>query len=923
MDNVINIGSANIDVFGFQSFFNLELKKLTLDITGFTTFKSGGAANVVGIAFNITGPGGIILSAVDWTAPMIDPSTATSVDVDLPGEYGMFGFYSITGVIRDAGNIDYTTKPIIKEITQPNGYSKGFAPGVMSIDAQCNIPQVKVSEQTVFVYNSLPAISIQKTGILSYPKGTLADLDFTFTPLLISGSGKVFTGRYTVNNKSVASYDLNDGVIVMVSYLTQGLEGVVNCNSAVAQIMCCIEDTKFAFENNPYSATGKAAKEKLDRITIPFYTAIGKEASGKDASTEVAQIKAILNCDCGCNASGIEPQPILGATQLGNIIVVLGTNAVNVTPETAGSTTNFTVDVKNVILSKDPDDTNFTIVKTTSSSQIVYTVDFDYEILAATILDEIQNNEDLLQLLKNLVGVGNNDVSLDGLLNNCIYTLSNCSYSLIEQTNVPKVIVSVTINGVVKTAPTGLLLTNTSGIATWLNSLSLGTFTAHADSGSGTVIISSVANPNNITLIEMTANTGTISRLFTRTCMALIDILNAIGTYICALQSSQIKFGITGPVLLSFNSDFTIKTTMLSSSMTVGALLVQMLNSINALYMRQQTVSLNCANIKTLFAPPTLSQVPGDGVLGTIGLVCAKLDFATLSGILLTTIANTPALLAQLCLTVTNCTAPTCSAVTNVSAVFASGTLTVNCNNNGGGSTPIKIFYRVANSGGTLTEVDTTASALPLAIPSLATQQYEVQVVKQCSNGLLSPAVSAFSNNPCAAPASFGVTTDGTNFTVTGSLTGGATKIRVVMIAPGGGTSTYNHDFGSSSGSFTIPVPASTFGDFNFTGYTVCDDTVSPNVVSNASVPVVVNISTPSSDAINARLNTNEAGACAASPRLIFVSPGTVITPGNVLYYNFHLTIVISDMTFVVDDATGRLYNLASNGVVGSELSPC
>lgn len=859
MNNIINVNSANIIAFGFQATFDLELKKVTLDISQYTTFQSGGALNVLGVFFDIVAPGGFKIATIDLSNPAILPSSGIlTIDIPLPGNYAMFGFYQIKGVIQDADSKQYSPSVIIKEVSMPEGWANGLVPGAMSMDVNCNVPELTIRENTVFAYRGLRPSTTVKAGILSYPRGTLADLDFTFTPIVIGGSGNVYTGRYTINNKTICIYDLKDGVLVSISYAVTSFEKVVSCNSPLSEVMCCIDEVKTQYDNAPFSATGKLAKEKLDAISIPLYLAIVKTNSGADASNEVAEISAILKCNCGKATASLEAQPILSGAQAGQLIIVEGQQAANVTASSVGSNTVFTVLVKDVIVNKSDSDLNFSISRSETETQVIWNVAFDYSALAETMLQTIYTDEGLLALLKLIVGSVSNGVDLSGIANNCVISINDCNYLLVEDNNIPKTITSATINGDVYTAPDSLLLSNVGGVATWLNSLGLGTFTADLDSGANTVSIVSNANPNIITAFILAAGSVVINRRFSRNCQDLTDVLNAITTYICALNSLQIVFGVNGQLLATYTNTFNVNKIPILPATTVGSLLTSLLTSMAALYDRLDAVGLTCPNIQQLFQPVDLTLVDSDGVLGTVGGKCAFITNDELAANILNRMVNNVNLQSILCGLTANCAGAVCAPVTNVSAVFGSGNLVVNCNDNGGGTTPIKIRYRINNSGLTFTEVDVTAADLPKTIGGgvLVVGQYEVQVAKTCTNGVTSPWSAAVSNNTCKAPTGFSVVQTGTNFVVTVALTNPQTKVEVQMTDPNGAITTVDHDFSPSfGGSLNIPVPAGIYGNYTFKAKAICDDTVVPVFASIYTANSIVNVANPVANNIRAVAN--------------------------------------------------------------------
>lgn len=672
MRNLINVNSTNIKTFGFTSTFDLIAKTLTFNISALTVFNGGGAAAVVGIAFNVIDPSGLAIATIDWTAPSINPSTDTTFVVNLVNGFALFGWYQIVGVIRDADNVDYPIT-LNKEICEPEGFtSNGYVKGVIDINAECDIPRITISELTNFVYKGIFADSVIKSGVLIYPPATLSNVNFTTTPFRIGGSGRVYTGRYNINCTSAAIYDLQDGTYLKITYKVINLEKVVNCTSALSTILCCINDLDDAYRKDPYSTAGLAIKAKMDRITIPFMRAIAKEKSGQDAYKQVNEIANILGCDCNCGSETIEPRAIVSGGDEVNNIVIAGTNATSVTPTTAGSTITYTIDTKNIIVSNGSDDPSFSITRVENDATINYVIAFNYNVLANTILQTILTDEELTNLLKEIVGDTGTNISLEGLDGGCIISLANCNYTLIEANNIIKTIISIVIGGTTYTAPGGLLLSNTTALAAWLNGLSKGTFTATLDGGSANVIINTTTNPNLITLLNISTSGGPIIRQFTRTCIGLVDFLNAVVTYICDLSSIQVEFGETGQTICSFDGGGNVVTTAIDPEITVGALLNEMLAAQCVLFNKVIAIALNCANIKSMFTTSSNAIISGDGVLGIQGGACARISMTQLATFILTAISGSSDLKTTLCSLLSACEPATCALPTNVSAVLTS-----------------------------------------------------------------------------------------------------------------------------------------------------------------------------------------------------------------------------------------------------------
>lgn len=151
----------------------------------------------------------------------------------------------------------------------------------------------------------------------------------------------------------------------------------------------------------------------------------------------------------------------------------------------------------------------------------------------------------------------------------------------------------------------------------------------------------------------------------------------------------------------------------------------------------------------------------------------------------------------------------------------------------------VQLRYRINNSGGTYAVITTTPDLLPYDINGLQDGQYEVGVRKLCTNGSYSPWVTSTSA-ACAQPIAFTVNLISTNFVVNAGLSGGQTKIEVLVTDPNGGTQTFIQDLGGSSGTFNIPVGTAITGDYEFEARAVCNNTSIPRFVSDYLSPVTV-----------------------------------------------------------------------------------
>jgi uncharacterized membrane protein len=674
MQNIININSANILTFGFASVFSLSAKTLTLDITDLTSFQGDGAAAVQGIFFEVKDPSGMLLASIDYTQPAIIPATQTSKVIDLLNGFALFGVYTITGVIRDENGRDYPLK-VIKEICMPEGFKNGAVPGKFDMQVDCDIPIISITDLTVYAYKGLSPVVLSKSGLLFYPKGSLADLPFTYTPFTVGGSGKLYTGRYTLGCTALASYELGDGVVVKVLYSVTGYEKVVTCTSKLKSIVCCLEEMQEAYDNDPYSATGRSIALKIEKVSSRMMQAIVREKSGKDASALVADIARELGCDCGCGSTeAIETRPILaGGVQVDNIAFA-GKNAVTVTAATTGSVKTYTVDVKNVTMTNQGNDLAIKIRKTETATTIAYDLSFDYDKLASSLLQTIKNSDELTQILKEIVGSAELGYDLSGLDGKCVLTIGGCSFSLIESNAASKYVTAIEIDGTTFNAPTGLQASNAMNVSNWLNNLGKGAFNVSYDSAVKSLTVTAPDNENVLNLLTFTLNGNPILRQFSSQCTTLSSVLQALINYMCALTTSKVLLGSKLSVCV-FDGNGKPAKKDLTADATLANLLGQLVSVQCELVNKVSNLTgFDCAALAKIFSGSAGDIDPDKDVLyGRIGEKCAPVDYGMLAEAVLTKINKTATLKELFCELVNTCSVPVCDAPTNLSGYVDNG----------------------------------------------------------------------------------------------------------------------------------------------------------------------------------------------------------------------------------------------------------
>lgn len=591
------VNSGNIGTFAFKITFNLQSRQIVFDASG-STYQGAGASAVRGIAFSLVDQVGLPLLTIDWTAPQLPtPATQAVYTFDASGSDYLFLFqaYTVIGAIQDANGNTFSTVPIVTTICEPNGFmDNGYVPGVFELRADCTNNILLVKEYSLLVYNGLqPVIPPSVSGTLYYPTGTIAAVPFTSTPFQ---NNVVYTGQYAINNTTITTYYLGNDVYVSVSYVTAA-QWNFTCSNKIADLLCCITDLYRTKAANCDNAIGRRAADQIQEIELVFFIGLGQEMNGQDASWAYEIIKKKLNCNCGQNAIGQNQVTPINPSVYS--IVITGVGGTTVTGGTVVGNTKTYVAQSNIyqITKGNPSDPAFTIgLNTSVPNTVQYPITFNYLALAQAIYTATASDPETLQQLNNLIqALG---IDLSGLNGSCVINLAQATYTASQVTTSGTGVQSIVINGTVYNAPTGLLANNITDFQTWLNSLTLGTFTVSLNSG--TVTIVSVNNTNVISTVTFTSPDVTLQ--FQRTNFTITQILQAIINYICNLSALQVKLG-ANLSLQYFDYNGNVVTQNYSSTNNTQNDYNQAIStSIQSIIARMQTLTgVTCAAIQAIF----------------------------------------------------------------------------------------------------------------------------------------------------------------------------------------------------------------------------------------------------------------------------------------------------------------------------------
>lgn len=754
----INVGSANIATFGYSLNVDILDRSMTFSLLPFTT---GSGLSNCKVAFFVKDQGGITLASINWASPQIpDPGTTTSWVLDLSSFNFPFLFqtYQIIAAIQDPTGIVYQTDPIFPNICQPNDLTdQGYVPGMFEIIPDCINSVLAVKELTPLVYNSLQPSSVSKNGTIYYPTGTNISVSFQETPFT---NNVVYTGQYSITNTTIATYAIGNDVYVLVSYVVTGTVFPVTCNNRMANVMCCITKVQQEAIRNCNNAIGANAKKQLEHISMFVMTGIMKEISGQDARSEVEYIKEYLSCDCG-NGS-LRQSEFTPINPSVNSIVLKGQGGTTIpAPTQTGNTLTYNI-ASNVyqVVQGDTGDLAFSITMDTSVPNTVkYVITFNYDTMAGYILTAISNDPTLIAQLNSLITSASGIQGLDG---NCIIDLTRSNYSLSQNITNATIINSVVINGNIYNAPANLFAINPTAVASWLNSLTLGTFSA---SVSGNILTILSLNNTNV-IATMTFGSPNVTQQFSATNGTLVQVLQAIINYLCSLTdlSVQLKNALT---LCTLDYNNNVVTTTVPSGTAQSLFNLYLSQSICNICGRINTlVKLTCTQLQGLFSDSinAVFNLSTDRFLSVVGGSCITLTGQQMALAVIAAINAYSNVKAAFC--AINCSAPaTCPDIASINMSVVSGNIaiygvgftqtptanqivTVNYRLNG------SLVWTTATNALNIAPNGNVASNPPFLISSglSAGMTYQVQIINNCGgNGFIGqitiPTGSVYSGN--------------------------------------------------------------------------------------------------------------------------------------------------------------------------------
>lgn len=904
----INPGTANITTFGYSLSIDVLNRLFTFNLLPFTT---GPNLSATKVSFFIQDQYGVQLANIDFTTPAnyINPGTTTTWTLNLAGIVNfpfLFQTYQVYASIQDAGGQVYSTIPIFPTLCQPNSLTdSGYVPGLFVLTPDCINSVLTVQEITALVYNSLQPISISKTGTLNYPTGTLGPLSFAKTPFT---NNVVYTGTYSIQCTTVATYAIGQDVYVLVSYVT-GNNGPqpfpMTCNNKMSQILCCIQKVQQTAIRECNNAIGANAKQQIADISMFVLSGFMKQTAGQDAQFEVDYIKKYLACDCGSSSlSQSEFTPINPAV---TSIVLEGVGGTTIpSPTPTGNTLTYSI-ASNVyqVVKGDTGDLAFTIALNTAISNTVqYIITFNYDTMAGYILTAIQNDLTLLSQLNSLVTAAGSILGLNGL---CVINTNEVNYSLSQPITGATLLVNVVINGTTYASPANLFGNNPTAVATWLNSLTLGTFSATVTGGILTIL--SVNNTN--VLATMTFSSPNVTQSFQATSVTLVQVLQAIITYLCNLTDLQIALA-NNLTLCTLDYNNNVVSTGYAAGTKQGVFNAAISNAICNIASRiNSLVAFTCAKLQALFSDNANASFSNstDRYLSIVGGACTTLTGQQQALAFIAAVNAYPNVKSAFCAIV--CTTPgTCPAISGVN-FSSNSTTSIGFYGVTWGTTPsanqiVTLMYRVT---GTSTWM-TASSAInifpngningttPYNIPGLtAGTTYDLGVGNNCGGVQFVTQVTTQSG----AVISGSFLLDNVIYNICGDsavtlYSNAAFGTGVIMYTNSGLTSRVT--------GYTLIASVSTGAIYNIDSTTgIVGSATGSNCTSGTAGTYILG---------------NSTGSICSDPVVTLYTNGA-FGVGQILYEDSALTEPQVGYAYVVNTATRIIYNLnSSSGLVGS-----
>lgn len=643
------VSSPDIAILDFSVMLDMSLADPSISVTNLSTGLV--PANLKWV-FKVLSPSGTPIHEGSFDAPDIDGTAFSTFNFsgEIPMPFGQLEFsknssYSVKVSVQDSDdNVFELSKAA--SICKPvgNNGKNNFGLADIAIESKCSLGKLYITDQTDLIYKGITGTKVSTEGSLSYPKNESgvapADVAFTLMPVLLpiqtGGNGY---GLYVAH---IYQYDLGDYFYVKVRYSFNNKSFPVWCNYDLCPLICEFDKLMVLVDKECDDQLKAGHQKKLALINAKLMKCvigILQPLCGFDVPKLIEEIKEIggFTCDC-CRPQGISTVGAVTDANISLSVNKLGGDAeMSWTANGDGSfTLNYSDYTYTFSICEDSGSEAFEYKSTTVGYVKDTCLKVNIVTLATEIFTEAQNNQTIINMINSIVN--QTQLNCSGIDPKGIYA-ATCNYTVQLPTGTPgDFVVNVVINGVERTAPDGLLLIQDANIQSWLNTLSLGTFTAVYNVGTNLLTISSTGNTNSVSSIKVE---GSASRprivSFSNTCGNICTILQNIINYLFSLNMFQVQLGQKINVC-SLDGNGQIVATSYEATDSAWNLAAGMAAAICSLADQIGRRGVNATNLKAQFAEFTGGvPVAGDyflmsknGILTKIPLEKAALSIFSL-----------------------------------------------------------------------------------------------------------------------------------------------------------------------------------------------------------------------------------------------------------------------------------------------------
>lgn len=670
------VSSPDINILDFSVLLDMSMAIPTLSITNLSTVVNPGNLQWI---FIVLSPNGTPIHTGDFASPDIDSAAFTTFNFSdpIPMPFGKLEFnainkYSVEVFVKDSNGEIFNLKKA-QSICKPNGNNgkNNFGAADIHIESKCSLGKIYITDQTALLYKSLTGTKVSTSGTLSYPPDIdgNAPADFTINQMPLLAPIQTGGDGYRVYVAHIYQYDLGDFFYVNVRYSYNNKSFPVWCNVDLCPLFCEYDKLLALVEKECDPETRGDYNKKLNLINGKLMKAvigIVQPLCGFDVPKLIEEIKEIGGFTCDC-CRPVSLSNIGAVTDAGISLAVNKLGGDAVLSWTSDGNGNFTLNYADYTyvftICEDSGSDAFEFKQTQAGYVKTTCLKVDIGILATEIVTEITNNTTLINMINSIV----NQVQLNcnGIDPMGIYS-PTCDYSIQVNAAMPgDFVVSILIDGVEIPAPSNTLLIQDAAIASWLNSLTLGTFTASYNAGTKILTVSSTGNTHSVSAL-LVGGSSERNLKFGNTCGNICTILQNIITYLANQNLLQITTGGDITVCSLDGTGHTVTTTFPSN--TTGFTLVQALAtaicSITSLFGLRM---LSSPNLKAQFAEYSGGvPVSGDYALMSKNGILTKIPLEKLAVAIFALLSSDTDVKNTYCAGSLCDSVPNCSPVTNL-----------------------------------------------------------------------------------------------------------------------------------------------------------------------------------------------------------------------------------------------------------------